>query len=196
MGLLPDPDVRGDLGNRVRALEGMEADLRGIAVGEVPVWNGSGWDGGSLPSDRAVGAFAAYRNAAVSYTSGSAVVYDTEVFDLDNWYNPANGRYTPQVAGYYQFAAGALLNAAQIADQGFVVLRLAKTATDVYEIARQMASGTATGAGCAGSSPPVFANGTTDYFTISLLHNKATAASLTVGSSVFNWFGGRFVGTA
>ena len=26
-------------------------------------------------------------------------------FDFDGWYNPANGRYTPQVAGYYQFSA-------------------------------------------------------------------------------------------
>jgi len=26
-------------------------------------------------------------------------------FDFDGWYNPSNGRYTPQVAGYYQFSA-------------------------------------------------------------------------------------------
>src|SRR3954471_17427710 len=47
-------------------------------------------------------AFSADRNAAVSYTTSSPVVFDTEEFDLSNWFDPTTGRYTPQIPGYYR----------------------------------------------------------------------------------------------
>ena len=33
------------------------------------------------------------------------IVFDTEEFDTDGWYDTSNGRFTPQTAGYYYFDA-------------------------------------------------------------------------------------------
>lgn len=50
--------------------------------------------------------FSVYRNAAhTSSTTGSVILYDTELFDSSNTYDTATGRFTAPVAGYYWFNA-------------------------------------------------------------------------------------------
>ena len=39
----------------------------------------------------------------VSNATFTKVVFDTEEFDTDGWYDTSNGRFTPQTAGYYYF---------------------------------------------------------------------------------------------
>src|SRR4051812_43973392 len=54
----------------------------------------------------ALGAFSAYRNAALSLATNAVVTYDTELFDVSGWFDTTTsiGRYTPQVPGYYSFS--------------------------------------------------------------------------------------------
>ena len=49
------------------------------------------------------GAFRAHRNGnqTLNHNTHTAVIFDVEEFDIKGWYNNSNGRYTPQVAGYY-----------------------------------------------------------------------------------------------
>lgn len=74
MGLLPDPDVGGDLGNRVRALEAMEADLRNLGVAQVPQWNGTGWDGWD-PTSPEAWTTATYVNGWATQAGQQAAAY-------------------------------------------------------------------------------------------------------------------------
>jgi hypothetical protein len=52
-------------------------------------------------------AFGAYQNTSMSIATATLtkVVYDAEVFDTANAYNPSLSRFTPGVAGYYQINA-------------------------------------------------------------------------------------------
>jgi hypothetical protein len=58
------------------------------------------------PSAVAPGSFNAYRSAAVTPAIGATIVFDTDTgtdaWDASNWYDPLSGRFTPQIAGYYQ----------------------------------------------------------------------------------------------
>lgn len=52
---------------------------------------------------KGVGSFSAYRNAALAaVATGTEIIWDTEEFDLSNWFDNGNGRFTPQLAGYYR----------------------------------------------------------------------------------------------
>jgi len=53
------------------------------------------------------GAFRAFRNSAQTITHDTYEVVEcaNESFDLQNWYDTSTFKYTPQVAGYYQFDA-------------------------------------------------------------------------------------------
>lgn len=72
-------------------------------------WDGPKTDGTDLATQADLGvlntgAFRAYRAAALNCTGTTTpIVFDTESFDTSNWYNTSNGRYTPQIAGYYHF---------------------------------------------------------------------------------------------
>ena len=57
------------------------------------------------------GAFRAYRNAGqtIVHDTWDIIEYEAETFDTKSWYDTSTFKYTPQVAGYYQFDAGAWL---------------------------------------------------------------------------------------
>lgn len=57
-------------------------------------------------------AFSAKRTTIQTVVTGTdtIVVFPTEVFDTNGSYNPANGRFQPNVAGYYQVNASAVTN--------------------------------------------------------------------------------------
>lgn len=60
------------------------------------------------------------QNTAVLFTYINEPLEPHYVFDLSNWYNPSNGRYKPEIEGYYRLscsiniaaAAGSILNVA------------------------------------------------------------------------------------
>ena len=47
--------------------------------------------------------FHATRSTNVTTASPYVCLFNTVVFDTDSWYTTGNGRYTPQLAGYYYF---------------------------------------------------------------------------------------------
>jgi hypothetical protein len=61
--------------------------------------------GGVVVGASAAPAFAAYGSALTSATSGvlTKITFDTKIFDTNTNYSTANSRFTPTVAGYYQF---------------------------------------------------------------------------------------------
>lgn len=90
-------------------------------------------------------------------------ILNNEVFDTDNAYNPATGRFTPQVAGYYQInvtarlqtSSGTITNGqANLYKNGAVYSPLVAQLS--YPSSIFVASGSTT----------VFLNGTTDYVSL------------------------------
>ena len=135
-------------------------------------------------------AFSAYASALQSVTTGvdTKVVFDTEQFDTNN--NFASNRFTPTVAGYYQFNT---------------TIRLSGTAPSQY-IVYWYKNGSSTGIPCfvnttisspyiSSASTLVYMNGTSDYFEV---YANITATSPTFGSTApnTNYFSGCLVRSA
>jgi len=61
--------------------------------------------GTGTPALREMPAFRAYLSATQSITSSviTKVAIDTIDFDTNSWFDTANNRYVPQIAGYYKF---------------------------------------------------------------------------------------------
>ena len=49
-------------------------------------------------------AFAAYRTVTASVAAGGIVIWDMELYDASNSYNPATGVFTCPTSGYYFFS--------------------------------------------------------------------------------------------
>jgi len=96
--------------------------------------------------------------------SGTKVIVSDELFDSDNCYDPAIGRFTPTKAGYYlvTLAAGGNKNSS---DTGWFFLKLYKNGVDTNSI---LGSNTFYPIGNGGyfscnGSTFIYMNGTTDY---------------------------------
>lgn len=142
----------------------------------------------------ATGSFSAYRNAALSLANAAVVVFDTEEWDVSNWYDTANGRFTPQVAGYYRLTGRLQVQLASGLD----------LASEYLQAYVQKNGSVARNGDYQGGNGAVFpvaaqvdalvkANGTTDYFEIAIGHNVGGSIPLTVGAS-FIRFEGELVG--
>lgn len=134
----------------------------------------------SGPFGLAKGSFSAYRAGASTLTTGSVVPFDTEEWDVSNWFDAVTtARYTPQLAGYYRFN-WAVRMGALAADQ-WCQASLAKNGTKLKEgqvlWQRAAVNANTTGAGI------VIANGTTDFFTVIIEHNVGATTALTVGQT-------------
>lgn len=88
-------------------------------TGELPVTNGGTGAATAGDARKNLGlqgpVFSAYRASdltGIPTSTMTEIVFDAEHFDSDNWFNAATGRFTPQVAGYYQFNACLTLRAA------------------------------------------------------------------------------------
>jgi hypothetical protein len=136
----------------------------------------------------AKGAFSVYRNVTPATASAfTVIVFDTEEFDVSNWYDITNGRYTPQVAGYYRLSASALFNPIAAAIQSLalfkngVQLKLLDTNAFVNGTAQAIFNGTAN----------AVANGTTDFFDIRFAGSNANAP---LGGALNTYFNGELIG--
>ncbi len=136
------------------------------ATGEVMV-------SGNMP------AFSAYASSAQSFSNGTfaKVQINTENFDTNSNFDTTNYRFTPTVAGYYQFnieismsgsATGVVL--ASLYKNGSEYQRLGQCANNASNVISN---------GCT----LVYANGTTDYFEFYSLQNSGVSLNNNAGST-------------
>jgi hypothetical protein len=117
-------------------------------------------------------AFSAYQSTLQALTvSNQKILYQTEEFDTNNCYDPAQSRFTPNVAGYYQFTG-----TVQGTTPAYLVMLLQKNGADFK-------NGYDNNAGVqrAAISALVYLNGTTDY--VELFAYSATAQDTVVGQA-------------
>jgi hypothetical protein len=125
-------------------------------------------------------AFRVYRNANFTVTNAvnTKVGLDTEIFDTANCFDTTTNRFTPNVAGYYQF--NAMIGALSSSSLSYNFIRIYKNGiSDSVAI-----YGSYLGTSSYGSvSALVYLNGTTDY--VELYAQLGGVGTLTVigGSS-------------
>lgn len=143
------------------------------------------------PTGLLVGAFSAYRNAAVSLATGATMVFDAEEFDPSSWFSVATGLYTPQVAGIYRLSWAINTGAIMTADAAFGTFLL-KNGANHRRGQLMFQRATSTGP-CSVGSALVQANGTTDNFGVAVEHGNGGSLALTPGI-LYSYFQGEFVG--
>jgi hypothetical protein len=141
-------------------------------------------------SKSGAGVFSAYRAAALSLTTGSAIVFDSEERDLSGWYDTTNGRFTPQIAGYYRLSwlAGSLVLPAA----GELQAILHKNGALFKRMPPSVMGSGGSGA-FAGGSVQVQANGTTDFFQVFFYHTAGGALALFLSGSDTCRFDGEMI---
>lgn len=139
----------------------------------------------------AVGAFSAFLSSAQTPTHATDVVVlmDGEDFDVSGWHDTATnkGRYTPLLKGYYRLSAALRYNAAGFTANSRIIFSLRKNGAVIKQLA-VVYSTTAGDIGVAGSAI-VLANGTTDFFEVSIRQDDTIDRALQVGSSSTYWCG-------
>jgi hypothetical protein len=154
-----------------------------VPIGESKLGTGS--------AGLAKGSFSAYRNASLSVFSGIAIVADTEEWDVSGWYNPTNGRFTPQVAGYYRLT-GRVESNGGFSSGVFFAPAIYKNGSLEKYLSYEYGRGGAISASSEGSLL-VKANGSTDYFNLVLDHGSGGAVALLTGAQ-YLFFQGELVG--
>ena len=131
-------------------------------------------------------AFSAYKSASqtgVPNATFTKVTFNTEEFDTNNNYDTSTSRFTPTVAGYYQFNWNL--------DTGGVTTSI--TISDLYKNGASFKrSGGVSIAGISeqyvNGSALVYANGTTDYFEIYVYIGSGSTATVYGNSIVHSFF--------
>jgi hypothetical protein len=143
---------------------------------------------GTLALASTVPAFSAYlgTNQTLSGNTWTKLQINTEEFDTNSNYDPTtNYRFTPTVAGYYQFSCGiAALAGANTALLSSIYKNgtAAKTATNYSATSNGLDDWSVS------ISAIIYMNGSTDYVE---LHANLVGATLTVNSGAANtWFSG------
>ena len=109
---------------------------------------------GEPPAPVPLPAFAAYQNAtqAVAKNTPTKILFDIVEFDATSAYDPANSRFQPAVAGYYEINCGCGMNAGAVT-----------TYTSIYKNGVEYRRSTTSSSANARLSTLVQLNGTTDY---------------------------------
>lgn len=212
-----DPDVPARIDPFEVGVSGVSGAPSGVQLGQLPPLNSgvitdfttavqalidaslAGTGGGSV-SAVGTGAFMAtvdnLSDAGNTIAAGVSGLRSTrsftgiwnETFDYEGWFNDANGRYTPQVAGLYQFdLAVAFKNAA------------GTDANDVCQVVLYKNGFTLQHGGsspitalhespCVTASFLAVANGTTDYFMLGGSHDASVAIGVGSFDTVFSAF--------
>lgn len=164
----------------------------------------SSWINVATQEPLQMGEFLAYMNISSpqsNFTSGvtTPLIYSVESSDEWGWYNPTNGRYTPQEPGWYVLSGSARIK--PITTGGFVQLYVLKNGAEYACVGFSQTSRTDFAA-VAGSGV-VYANGTTDYFQLGLHQNLGintpdidTTSGLGNPFNANNYFSGAYVGAA
>lgn len=131
--------------------------------------------------------FEAYQNTLQSIASGGAgtvLICDVETYDGGAYYNTANGRFTPLVAGTYLFDACATISTLGDAKEWWIGFR--KSGGTTYWRTAQVIG--AIGSPEVNSVQRFYMNGTTDYAEVIVWHNHGSNRDTVTG--VYCRFGG------
>lgn len=133
-------------------------------------------------------AFAAYATStqSISNNTPTKLTFGTAEYDTASCYSTANSRFTPNVAGYYQINASAVMGGAA----AYFSLKLYKNGS-LYKQGPQHGSSSQSGL-AAGISGLVYLNGTTDYVEIYITQAVGSSVSTYVssGTGVDVWVSG------
>lgn len=144
--------------------------------------------GEGIESGRAVGCFSAGHTTTCHPNNSTVKVpYVTEDWDVSGWYDAADSKYVPQIAGYYRLSA-ALRSGTSLAGGTLVHLGLYKNGSIWKWRYGEVMEGQA---GVAGTWL-VEANGSTDYFEI---YVSTTADMTSSADATTGYFQGEFIGT-
>jgi len=124
-------------------------------------------------------AFSAYQSTLQSVPNNvlTKILFQTEEFDTNSYYDTSTSRFTPLVAGYYQVSAGCYC---PFSGAGSSV-HLYKNGADYRSMAGFLPGGDSKG------SCLVYLNGSTDYIEIFYIHTQGTSQN-TSNSSVSTYF--------
>jgi hypothetical protein len=117
-------------------------------------------------------------NVSVNNSSSATMLFGTEEVDTKNLYDPATGRFTPNVAGYYSVSWFIVTSAN---GAGELLVTLAKNGTDIAW-GTNVVNATGHWNGTGGSIGMVYLNGTTDYINVKLTNNSGSTATVYSGS--------------
>lgn len=125
------------------------------------------------------------RRSTAQTPNGSAIVFNTELFDTNNNFDTTTGRYTAPVSGYYQINAWCMFQVTAAPQDPEIVLRKNVTATGIgYAHFVNMYNGGSNGVVTISTLVQLAAN---DYIYV-------TGANLAVGTAAYeNGFNGFLV---
>ena len=148
----------------------------------VPAATGTAMVSGNMP------AFSVYTNDSSSYFASATqtkVRFNTLMFDTNNNFDAVtNYRFTPTVAGYYQFSAKVLTNTG--GSGGQQILYLYKNGSEIAEFEQLYIGQNATGTT---GSYLAYANGSTDYFEIYGFQSSGSTKAIYTNSQQTYWTG-------
>lgn len=197
-GAMGAQGIKGDTGATGAAGPGLPA---GGAVGQVLQKTGAadyqtGWgtpSGGG--TSVAVGSFSAFKSVQQSdIASGTdtKVTFETEQWDVSDWYDPATSRYTPKLAGYYEFNVCLAIN--PCVDQKFFGAKLYKNNIQEKHFLQVHTSGS--GPLIASGVVRALSNGSTDFFEFFAFHNFGVNTSDLLSNQSFAYVQGSYLGSA
>jgi hypothetical protein len=117
-------------------------------------------------------------DVSVNNGASATMLFGTEEVDTNSCYNPATGRFTPNVAGYYSID-WFIVTSANGANELLVTLN--KNGTDIAW-GTNVVNATSHWNGVGGSAGMVYLNGTTDYIFVKLTNNSGSTATVYSGS--------------
>jgi hypothetical protein len=156
--------------------------VAGTNTATLPAATGTVMVSGNMP------AFSAYAtsNQSISANTSTKVLFDSKNFDTNN--NFASSRFTPTVAGYYQFIAGVSSTTASTVNPWFINIAKNGAQTLVNGYVYPLSTGVIQVSGL------LYLNGSTDYVEIYVY--QGNMAQTVFGRSDQTYFQGSMVRTA
>ena len=143
---------------------------------EVGRFNSNGYVATNAP------AFSAYQSSGQSISNATAtkIIFDTEEFDTNsNYDNATNYRFTPTVAGYYQFTTAARLPVGTGSGESW--LTFYKNGSSAKRVMNYQAL-TNTGVFMQQGTALIYMNGSTDYVEVYIQHSVGSSQTLWAAS--------------
>lgn len=187
----------GDPGSAISMLDDLE-DVVTLtpATGEALVFDGTNWVNSAFQEPLQMGAFLARMGTAqlnIATGTTTTLIYDTEVSDDWGWYNPTTSIYTPQETGWYVLGGSAVLTPS-VANKN-VELYVTKNGT--AEALCGFVQTSSTSATKVAGFVVVYANGTTDTFSLAIRHDFGVSTSdIDNSSNASTFFSGAYIGAA
>lgn len=138
-------------------------------------------NGVNLPMSGLAPAFSAYPSATQTITASTftKLQANIEEFDTNSNYDTTNYRFTPTVAGYYQFTGGCTFSTTQTAELLITLYKNGARFRTIFDMEATSWTGLGT--------VLVYANGTTDYFEL-YIYTASTGTKVTAANARDSYF--------